>query len=294
MTRASTIVVASMFVASLAHAQPKPVEKCTGNFEEAQMKEKRGKLSEAEELYGLCAVTSCPSMVRADCTAKRDEVARRVPTATVVVRDATGNDVVAKVSIDGKPLTDRTHAQPIDPGEHTITYEIDGKPSATQKVTAVEGEKARVIIITLKSEPKPAPPPSAKTESAEGPAVVGPLVVGTVGLVLIGTAVIMQVLAISEDSKADEFRTQAADPNTPASDRLELERTAQSRQSSAESNQRLAIITGLGGLLFIGGGLAWYFVTKPKAESKTPEPKRATFTPAIAPGYAGASFGLAF
>src|SRR5262249_38147303 len=134
--RAASFAVAFLLLASLApnaHAQgAAPIEKCTGNFEEAQLKEKRGKLVEAEQLYGACADAICPAMLRNDCTAERAEIAQRIPTATIVIRDASGNDVDAKVEIDGKPLTDRAHAQPIDPGEHSVTYTVVGRGPATQ------------------------------------------------------------------------------------------------------------------------------------------------------------------
>ena len=55
--RSTALVFASLFIAAIgsfastAHAQSSSIEPCTGTFEEAQLKEKRGKLIDAELLY---------------------------------------------------------------------------------------------------------------------------------------------------------------------------------------------------------------------------------------------------
>lgn len=137
--RARWLVAASLFASGLARAQPKPVDACVANFEEAQLKEKRTKLVEASELYGACADPKCPSLVRGDCEAKRAEIIRRIPTATITVRDASGRDVDAKIEVDGKPLTgDRTRARPIDPGEHVVRYTVEGAEPGSEKITLFE------------------------------------------------------------------------------------------------------------------------------------------------------------
>jgi hypothetical protein len=300
MMRAFRLVLASCFVATLAHAQGGgSVEKCTGNFEEAQLKEKRGKLVEAEQLYAACAATSCPSMVRADCTAKRDEVQRRIPTVTIVVRDPSGNDVTAYVEIDGKPIADRAHAQAVDPGEHTIGYRAEGKKPATQKVTVVEGEKARVITLSTKdgvdaparANGEASTSTSTSTSqvaSSDGQTIVGPVIVGTAGVLLLGAAIVVQALAQNEDDKSQEFTRQANDPSTSAENRSTLLHAASSRRDAAERNQLVAIVGGIGGLLFIAGGVTWFLLTRPSKPAST------SFAPMIAPGAVGGSFGLRF
>lgn len=306
--RSTALVFASLFIAAIgsfastAHAQSSSIEQCTGNFEEAQLKEKRGKLIDAELLYAACADTKCPAMIRNDCSAKRDEMNRRIPTITVVVRDPSGNDLKAYVEIDGHPVTDRAHAQPIDPGDHLVNYRAEGKKPATQKITVVEGEKARVINITARegnepavpsTEPaKPSPQPSQPTqESQGGGSIVAPVIVGSIGTLALIAGVGLQILALNEDRKAKDL---ADDLNRARSDGdsqgnvAEIDNARSSRQEAAERNQLLAIIVGAGGLVCIGGSVVLYFVTRPS-------PKQTSFfTPVVSPGFAGASYGLRF
>ena len=286
--RASPTLVlafASLFATSIAAAAP--IEKCTGNFEEAQLKEKRGKLVEAEQLYAACAESQCPSMIQTDCSAKRDEIIRRMPTITIVIRDAAGNDVTGYVEIDGKPVADRTHAQPIDPGEHTVGYRAEGGKPGTQKINVVEGEKARVVSITpgQTASGKDAAPTARTSES---PSIVGPVVLGSIGLLAILGGVGLEVHALSEDDKAKEFQAQADDPKN-ATNREEFRTAADSRKDSAKNAQTYALISGVTGLLFIAGGVTWFFLSRSSAKQSA-----SSFAPVVAPGFAGASYGLRF
>lgn len=296
--RSTALVFATLFVASMsssAHAQGTSIEKCTGNFEEAQLKEKRGKLIEAEQLYAACADSKCPAMIRSDCSAKRDEINRRIPTITVVVRDAAGNDLTSYVEIDGHPVTDRVHAYPIDPGEHVVNHRAEGKKPATQKITVVEGEKARVISITAREGNEPTPPstepskPSTQStqETQGGGSIVAPIIVGSIGVLALVAGVGLQVAAVNEDSKAQDLRADGARTENEIN-RQEFEQAAASRRDAAERNQLLAILVGAGGLVCIGGAVVLYVVTRPS-------PKNASFfTPVVTPSFAGASYGLRF
>jgi hypothetical protein len=289
MKRAFLFAAATLLFASAAQAQGTSIEKCTGNFEEAQLKEKRGKLLEAEQLYAACADPKCPGMIRTDCSAKRDEVLRRIPTVTVVVRDASGNDLPSYVEIDGKPLADRARAQPLDPGEHVVSYRPDGKKPATQKITVVEGEKARVISITAKEgkDAEPAvPPPEQPAKPQESHSIVAPVIVGSIGVIALIAGVGLQILAVGEDSKRADLQAQA-DASTSQAERDEFEAAARSRRSSAENNQLFAIITGASGLVLIGTGVVLYFATKPSSS-------KSAVVPVVAPGYAGLGYGLRF
>lgn len=303
--RKGAFLLASLLFASTAHAQGMSIEKCTGNFEEAQLKEKRGKLIEAELLYAACADPKCPGMIRSDCSAKRDEMTRRIPTITVVVRDASGNDLTAYVEIDGHPITDRAHAQPIDPGDHVVNYRADGKRPATQKITVVEGEKARVINITARegSEPaassvepakaattptQPSQPTPATQETSGGGSIVAPIIVGSVGVLALIAGVGVQLAALSEDQKARDFEAQAQDPDVSSTNRAEFTQASQTRKDAAKNDQTIAILLGAGGLVLIGTGVVLYFVTRPS-------PKKASlFVPVVTPTFAGASYGLRF
>lgn len=300
MRRAAIVLasLSSLLAGPLARAQGTSIEKCTGNFEEAQLKEKRGKLIEAEQLFGACAESKCPAMIRTDCATKRDEMLRRIPTITIVVRDASGNDVSAYVEVDGKPLTDRVHAQSVDPGEHVVNYRPEGKKPATHKIVVVEGEKARVISITAKegkdAEPAvtgEAPSSSAHPPKPESHSLVAPLIVGGIGVVALIAGIGAQVLAISEDKKREDLTAdleRAKLDGESETNVIEIEKSRKSRADAAENNQLVALVLGTTGFVFIAGGIVLYFVTKPSSSSKS------SFAPVVAPGFAGASYGLRF
>jgi hypothetical protein len=297
--RALRFVLPSLFVATVAQAQGMPVEKCTGNFEEAQLKEKRGKLVEAEQLYAACATSKCPTMITTDCSAKRDEMIRRIPTITVVVRDASGSDLESYVEIDGKPVQDRAHAQPIDPGEHVVNYRASGRKPSSQKITVVEGEKARVITITagdgkdaepvVPSAPGQEHSPSPAQRPPESHSIVAPVILGSIGVIALLAGVGLQVMAQNEDDRARDFFDRAKDPSVPPDQRDEFEQAGTSRREAAKNDQLLAIVVFSGGLVFIASGIVLYFVTKP-----SPSPSKSAFAPLVAPGFVGASYGLRF
>jgi hypothetical protein len=93
------------------------------------------------------------------------EVQRLIPSVVLGLHDAGGNDVVgAKVSLDGQPLADRLdgHAIDVDPGEHTLQFDVSGRAPVKQKVVIREGEKGREILVTMDSSPPT--PESAKAE----------------------------------------------------------------------------------------------------------------------------------
>ena len=303
--RSTAFAFVSLFVAAIAstaHAQGSAITQCTGNFEEAQLKEKRGRLIDAELLYAACADPKCPGMIRNDCSAKRDEMNRRIPTITVVVRDASGNDLTSYVEIDGHPVTDRAHAQPIDPGEHVVNYRAEGKKPATQKITVVEGEKARVISITAREGDAPAPPasapprettqPSPPPQEAQGSgSVVAPVIVGSIGVLALIAGVGVQVMAVAEDGKRKDLEAdlqRAQFDGQPPAVLDEIDASRQSRKEAAENDQMIAILLGAGGLVLIGTGVVLYFVTRPSSK------KTSVVAPIVAPGFAGASYGLTF
>ena len=269
--------VALLTVTSNARAQDKKVDICVGNFEEAQLKEKRGKLVEARELYAMCAAASCPSLVRTDCAAKRDRLDRATPTITIVVRDAAGRDLDATITVDGKPFSgDRTRAQPIDPGPHVVTYTAPGKQPIDENVSVYEGEQGRVVSITAKDAPAAssttAPSPASAEQAGGAPkkSLVGPLIIGGVGVAGVAVGVVFQILSSSEQSKSEEFNAKANDPAQAPDDktRKEFQSASDSRHSAAKNDQTLSLISFIGGVVFIGGAVLWY-VLEPAELQKT-------------------------
>jgi len=277
-------------------AQKKSVDICVANFEEAQLKEKRGKLVGARDLYAACADPKCPTLVRTDCTAKRDEIDRTIPTMTIVVRDAAGTDIAdAKLAIDGEPFTrDRSRAFPVDPGEHVITYTVPGKPPADEKITIYEGEKARLVAITAKAPTTKSPSPQtasatpAATPDTGGRSLVVPLIVAGVGVVFVAAAIGLEITAQSDETAAEGYAAKAEEAGQASDEksRNEFLASSSSRHDAAKRDQLFAIIAGSAGLVAVGIGVVLYFVQ--------PARKNTAFAPWVTRSAGGAMLGGAF
>jgi hypothetical protein len=94
----------------------------------------------------VCADASCPADIRLECARRVDEVNARVPTLIFAAKDASGADLSAvKVTMDGEVLAERLEgtAFPIDPGEHTFTFETAGQAPVTRTLIIQEAQKDR-------------------------------------------------------------------------------------------------------------------------------------------------------
>jgi|HubBroStandDraft_1064217.scaffolds.fasta_scaffold12529_3 hypothetical protein len=192
-----------------------------------------GKLAAASEQLRACISSSCPGIVRDDCTKRLDELEKAQPTIAFEVKDAAGADLIdVRVSVDGQPLLDHLDGKPVnvDPGAHVFTFEVAGKPPVTERLLVREGEAARrerVVVGNAAAAaaplpPKPVtapapvpPPPPAPTESVVAPPaspppessgpgaqkVIGATMAG-VGLVGLGVGTAFGLMASSAWSNA--------------------------------------------------------------------------------------------
>jgi hypothetical protein len=140
---------------------------------------REGKLSQARAELRRCLDSSCPRLVRDDCTRRLDELEKAQPTIVFVVKDVQGADVIdVRVSIDGQPLVDHLDGTPlrVDPGAHVFTFEVVGQPPVVDKVLVREGETERHERVVVGSAAPPAAglptaAPTAAPEPSATPAV---------------------------------------------------------------------------------------------------------------------------
>jgi hypothetical protein len=119
-----------------------------------------------------------------------------MPSVVLAAHDSSGNDARdVRVTLDGEPLVDRLdpHAIPIDPGEHTFRFQRGDGAAVEQRVTIREGERARLLSVTL-DRPAVAPPrtEAGVQDSGREPAAtprpsVAAYVIGAFGLVALGS-----------------------------------------------------------------------------------------------------------
>jgi hypothetical protein len=124
------------------------------------------KLTEARASFLVCASTSCPGPVQAECAHLLDEVTAGLPTVVFAVKDEQGNDLTGVTAVlDGAPVVgtaglDGT-AMPVDPGPHTFRFRAPGYAAIEKALVIHEGEKDRRERVVLAAEGKPQsiPPP---------------------------------------------------------------------------------------------------------------------------------------
>lgn len=190
-----------------------------------------GKFSAAREQLRTCAVSSCPALVRDDCTKRLDDVERAQPAIVFDVKDAaTGRDVsVVKVTVDGRPLAEKLDgtALPVDPGEHVFVFTVPDQAAVTGTFVLKEGDKERRerieighAVPTAPAPPPPdapssilpssAPPSEARSGGGMGAQRILGLVVGVAG---VGVGVVGTVFGLLTQSEVRQQQKEC--PSTP-------------------------------------------------------------------------------
>lgn len=201
---------------------------CVEAAEGAQDLRSASKLVEAREKLLVCARDVCPAVVRKDCSQWLKETEASVPTVVFRATKA-GNDVAAvKVFVDDAPLVDHLEgtAIPVDPGQHTFRFELEGEAPVTMQLLVREAEKNRTIDVTFgaaattttdtttstSTTDNTLPPDESPTKSGGVPA--GAIVLGVVGVAGIAG---FTILGLKGKSDIDNLRSTCA-PNCDASD----------------------------------------------------------------------------
>jgi hypothetical protein len=160
---AISAVAAVLFVASVGRAAPTK-EQCIDANSVAQQLRRENKLTAARQTLLSCSDPACPVMVRGDCAARLDEVQKAQPTLVLDVKSRGGDDLTdVKVTLDGGPFDAKLDgtAMPVDPGQHTFTFEAAGFEPVTKTLVLKETEKDRRERIVMRRIPKASTEPSA-------------------------------------------------------------------------------------------------------------------------------------
>jgi hypothetical protein len=210
-----------------------------------------------------CMRDVCPDFVRKDCTDWLAALDVSQPTIVVGARDSKGQDVVAvRVLSDGTQLAtslDGTAVR-IDPGQHTLRFEVNDGRFVEQKVLIREGEKNRAITVDLsgaKTPASPATPPSPEpTAPTRSTFPTGPVVLGGVGLAAIG---VFAVLGSTGMSDLSHLRSTCGVDHS----------CSQSAVDGTHTKLVVGDIALLGGVLAVAGAGTWYLVSRPSRTEST-------------------------
>jgi hypothetical protein len=188
------------------------VDRCVAASEHGQDARRRHALRRARAEFIECSTETCPSVVRSACATWVDEVDAILPTVVVAVSHG-GKDVTsARIDVDGH-LVSQGEAVPIDAGRHEIHVRSEGYKDAEAAFIAREGEKNRIIPITMDAK-DPAPASSAPETSSNA---VRPItwITGGLAVVALGS---FAYFGISGRSRAQDLRSTCA-PFCSAADR---------------------------------------------------------------------------
>ena len=265
-----------------ASAAEPTISECLTAYEDSVSLRRNNQLRAARAKLVTCSARSCPAEIQAECIGRVRDIDTSMPTVVFEARDATGTSLLAvTVKMDGNVLTERLQgsALPIDPGEHTFTFEVVGRPSVEKHLLILEGEKLRrerVEFEAIAPAKPPAPPPVAvaKSEVLERPQPVpeakpglgkartAALVLGGIGVAATGLGVAYGLVAMS---RRDEANNVCPMPQCPTQHGVDL----WSDTRSAANISTGAFIVGAAG---IASGLVIWLRAKPTTDA-APSPQ---------------------
>jgi hypothetical protein len=271
------IVLAGMALCAAARADDGA---CIAAAEAAIPLRKQGKLHDALKQLAVCAAAACPGEVKAECAQRIEAIRGAMPTLILAAKDGAGNDLTAaQVTLDGAPLPGALDGRVIDldPGEHTLRFELAGQPPVEKKIVLRQGEKDRRATVVLGPPPAtgaPGTPPSAPSSwSTQKTLAVASAGVGVVGVAL---GAVFGAYAISSQSREKMDCSASSCPNHAQG--VEDYDTAQKNATGA------TVGLVVGGALVATGVVLWLTVPEPSAPDGAPRAVR------VAPLVVGAGY----
>jgi hypothetical protein len=125
---------------------------CVDAAHQAQELRDRGRYVAARRDLLLCAQEACPSPVARSCATWLVELEPSIPTVVFVAREDNRDLAAVRVRVDGELVAERLDGRPvmIDPGEHVVLFERDGRPPEEERVLVTAGEKNRRVVLAFR------------------------------------------------------------------------------------------------------------------------------------------------
>lgn len=249
------VFVAALFVAGRAIADDKLA--CVEAADVAQERRSAGHLRDARVQLQRCAQSSCPALVRNDCTQWLAEVNASMPTVVLRAEGARGEDIVdIRFELDGEPLAVKVDGMPIDvdPGLHVFAAHTSQGQSSRQEIVVQTGEKNRLVAFRFAPSQASA---TAAYPGAPAPARPSPAAWIFAGIAMAGGAS-FGYFGLRGTSEVRDMRSECAG-HCPG------------ERVDAAYEKLLAADVSLG-VALVSAGFATYFFLKsaPAAQSKMP------------------------
>jgi len=188
-----------------ARAADDPMVQCIAASDKGLDLRKQGKLIEARAVLATCAAATCGADISGVCQKRLADISAALPSIVFLPKDGAGNDVAGvKLYVDGASPGETLDGRPLplDPGPHSFRFEAAGQPPVERSFVLVEGAKSRQERIDLALPPSaltPVAPPIAASapEPPRGTQKAVGLVVGGVGLLGVGVASVLGLMASS-------------------------------------------------------------------------------------------------
>lgn len=175
-------------------------QQCVEAYEQTQSLRKSASLRSARASALTCAQAACPAVVKKDCAAWLSELEQSLPSVVLSARDKAGQETTAvRVFVDNEPLVEHLDGRSValDPGAHTLRFELDGAPPSELRTLIREGEKNRPIEISF----APAAPTGGPTKTSPSIAV---FVFGGLGVLALGSFATFALLGKSQKSDLEK------------------------------------------------------------------------------------------
>jgi hypothetical protein len=287
---------------STARAEDPALSACIAANESSIARRSEHRLLEARAEALKCATEACPALLRDACKRRVDQVNAALPSIVFEVKDETGADVAAKVTMDGQRLAEGPQGTAItsDPGSHRFVFEASGRLAVERTFILREGEANRrerialapasppalgALPVTGAPEPRTASPLASAPSSEHAASSLFPrqrmyaLVAAGVGVVGVAVGVGFGATVQSRSN-----RSQAECPS--ASDCPQHEQAVSDHDAAATSAAVATIATIAGGAALAAGVVLWF--TAPRGVSTGGALSRAVgLLPFAGPGSAG-------
>jgi hypothetical protein len=128
---------------------------CAAAYRSAQEQEESNHLVEATELWLACTKPTCATPLQRACMAKHAQMQLDIPTIVPMAIDAKGAPWLdVQVKMDGEQLAAHIDGRAIavNPGMHEFTFIADGNVISTQKILVAQGQRNRMVSVSLRPE----------------------------------------------------------------------------------------------------------------------------------------------
>lgn len=214
-----------LLFSSKARAQASDDDKsaCVASFSQAQKLRDKGKLVAARTEMIACAQQQCPSVIRDQCSQWLRDIEPMVPSVVFSAKRGNTDVVDVAVTVDGNTVVKMLDGRPVmlDPGPHTVTFELEGSDPISKDVLVTQGETNRRVEVLFVDPSQPEPEAPATGGPGDRPVAEGgvsPLVF--VGFGMAGAGVIVGAITGGVAlSKGSEFNDNC--PSEPCDTNLQ-------------------------------------------------------------------------